>query len=331
MNEEQRDAEVEQLLANAGRAWRETLPPSPDPYPAFARRATVNPASRPGARGVSLAGVLAVVAVAVLVVMSMPRPNGQTGNATPSASPFPTANPTANPGVLTPAEAIDRVVAFVGEPALTADLVANGPNDGNGLAFYEVANAHLTAEVDSQTGAVVSVLFLDSDPPLGEGPTADEAIAIAEAYVVDRGIAVDGMTRTVERKDHGETWEWSVEWVRMAGNVILPDNLAVGVDPFGNVFRFVSYKRPYSSPPAPEVDQATAETYAAEAAFGDEPRTRIDSATLRLLVYPNGGQQLVWQIQVSAWAPGQSGTEPMLHAWVEVDALTGETRTIGLG
>ena len=34
------------------------------------------------------------------------------------------------------------------------------------------------------------------------------------------------MARTVEKMDHGETWEWVAKWVREADGVTLPDYLS---------------------------------------------------------------------------------------------------------
>jgi hypothetical protein len=339
MNDERANPDVDRLLADAGRVWRETLPPGQDAFLEFQHRATGGRKAITGRLLGSFSGLLALIAVVVVIAVSLPRSNQIAG-----ASPSPTVNPSVGPSpsssaaasatprpTLTPSEAIERLVAFVGEPDLTAGLVADGPNEGAAGPYYGLANSHLTASVDARTGTVISVLYLGSQPPGGDGPTADEAVEIAEAYLTWHGISFDGMTRTVERMDHGETWEWVVKWVRQAGNVVLPDLREVGVDPSGHVWRFVSFSRPYTSPALPKIDQATAETYAIQAAFPDEPRTKIESVTLRLMVDPNGHQRLVWEIVVGAWAPGQPGAEPILHTWVEVDAETGETKILALG
>jgi hypothetical protein len=232
-------------------------------------------------------------------------------------------DPTAKPAVLTPTEAIASVVVFVGEPARTGDLTVRDPDGGAAGPFYEVSNSHLVATVDAATGQVISVVFLGSEAPSGDGPTADEAVAIAEAYLTEHGVPIDGMTRTVERKDHGETWEWVVKWVRQVGSVILPDYREVGVDPAGHVWRFYALSQPFASPPAATIGQEAAEAAAKDAAFAGQ-ESRIDSTTLRLKVDADGHQRLVWEITVSAWEASQpSGQEPMLHAFVEVDAQSG--------
>ena len=341
MNDERDNPDFDQLLADAGREWRETLPPSPDPYPEFEHRATRSLVPGTGRVLASLGGVLALVAVAVLVFVSWPRPNQQIAgvspsptNPVPSVSPSPSSSvtPAATPRpVLAPTEAIDRVVAFIGQPDLTADLAADGPNEGAAGPYYDVRNRHLSASVDARTGDVISVLYLGSEQPNGEGPTADQAVAIAEAYLTAHGIPFDGMTRTVERKDHGETWEWVVTWRRERDNIVLPDYREVGVDPSGHVWRFYALTQPYNSPPVAKIDQATAEAYAVQAAFPGESRTKIEGTTLRLKVDPSGQQRLIWEIQVGAWEPGQPSGEPMLHAWVEVDAETGAATVVGRG
>jgi hypothetical protein len=425
MNDERHNPDVDRLLADAGREWREKLPPSPDAYPEFELRAAARTAPRPGRLVASVGGVLALVAVAVLIVLAMPRSNGQIGGASPSPTGWPAVlymenrggpafdvvvngikvatvacggyqtvapgasnipqlpwdlvitrerdgsrllaqhvtelprwfvqmgneplglsdavimgpipptcapgDPTAKPAVLTPTEAIASVVAFVGEPARTGDLAARDPDGGAVGPFYEVSNSHLVATVDAVTGRLISVVFLGSETPSGNGPSADEAVAIAEAYLTDHGVAFDGMTRTVERKDHGETWEWVVKWVRQAGSVVLPDYREVGVDPAGHVWRYYSLSQPYGSPPVATIDQQAAEAAAKEAAFAGQ-ESRIDSTILRLKVAPNGNQRLVWEITVSAWEASQpSGQGPMLHAFVEVDAQSGVATVIARG
>jgi hypothetical protein len=261
--------------------------------------------------------VLFVVGCAGTAMSSPSTESAATATHSPSATP--TAPPATEQHTLTPTDAADRVAAFVGQPGITGDLIVNGPDDAG---LYDVQNSHVVALVDPASGIVLSVLYLGSGNSDGKGPTGDEAIAIAETYLRDHGVDFDGMTRTEQRMDHGETWEWAIQWVRMAGDVILPDSVVVGVNPSGQVFRFGVYQRPYTSPPTPTVDQATAEATARQAAFGDAP-SQIDSTALKLKVDESGNQRLVWEIAVTE--------EPMSHAVVEVDALTGAATIIAVG
>jgi hypothetical protein len=219
----------------------------------------------------------------------------------------------------------------VGDPSLTSDLSAEGPNQGASWHYFDVMGSHVMGAVDADTGTVRSLIFLDHAPPTAKPPTSDEAIAAAEAFLTQHGISFDGMTRTIERLDHGESWEWVVTWQRSAGEVTLPDMREVAVDQSGAVSRFSNFGKPYSSPPPANIDQATAEAAAIEAAFPDVSQTQIESSTLSLKVDADGSQRLVWEVQVTGWIPVGSSTMPIAHAWVEVDAQTGEATVVARG
>jgi hypothetical protein len=139
------------------------------------------------------------------------------------------------------------------------------------------------------------------------------------------------MERSVEKLDHGETWEWVVSWSLSGGDVLLPDSREVGVDQSGHVSRFAQFIQVYSSPPPARIDQAAAEAAAIQAAFPDAPQTQIESAQLKLKVDAAGNQRLVWEIEVTGWVPVGSSTAPMAHAAVEVDAETGAATIVGQG
>ncbi len=228
-------------------------------------------------------------------------------------------------------DAIARVVAFVGDPALTADLTADGPNQGVSWRWYDVMGGHVVAGVDVDTGAVISLMFLDHQPPTATPPTSDQAATAAETFLAQHGISFDGMSQTVEKLDHGDSWEWVVKWSRSAGDVTLPDSREVGVDQSGRVWRFSAFSQAYSSPPPAKIDQPTAEAAAIKAAFPDTPQTQIDSAELKLKVDAGGNQRLVWEIGVTGWVPVGSSTMPIAHALVEVDAQTGAATIVARG
>lgn len=255
------------------------------------------------------------------------------GSPTPSPIPStPTASepPATSTAVLSPEQAIARVVAFVEDPTLTRDFKAEGPEHGARGDFYDVFGTHVHASVDAASGTVVSLLFMDSASPSPHKPTRDDAIAAAEAYLVAHGILFDGMDRSVEYMDHGETWEYVVTWVRHAGNVTLPDSREIGVDQSGHVCRYANYSQPYGSIPVPQIDQAAAEAAAIKIAFEKPSGVRVDSAELRLTVV-SGVQRLVWSIQVTAPLDVGGHSEMADHAWVEVDAITGEATVVGRG
>jgi hypothetical protein len=98
MNAPNQEPDVEQLLARAGRAWRAALPTSDDPYPEFARRATHGRGIYASRLLAPLAGVLGILAVAVLIVVSLPPSNRQLAGASPSpsSSAIPSARPSAS-------------------------------------------------------------------------------------------------------------------------------------------------------------------------------------------------------------------------------------------
>jgi hypothetical protein len=241
--------------------------------------------------------------------------------------------PTASPvRELTSVEAIAAVVAFVDDAGLTSDLAADGPSTGASGPFYDVTGANIAATVDVSTGNVLTLLYTGRGGAGGGRLTGEQAVAIATDFLDSHSVSYDGMTLSVDKVDHGETWEWDVKWDRFAGNILLPDQIQVGVNPAGQVWRWVHHRQPYSSPGVPRIDQATAEAAAIAAAFVDTPQTSIESAQLTLKVDADGGQRLVWEVQVTGWFPQGSGPlVPRDHAFVDVDAETGVATVVGVG
>ena len=349
------EPDVDQLLRSNGTEWRAGLPPTPDPYPNLERRAKGRRPAGASALLAAFAGVLAIVVIGVLVIVSLPPrdqgfaaataspstsattaasvvPTPTSPEETASPAPTPTQTASATDQQVSADEAVAAVVAFVDDPTLTDDLVANGPSPSASGSYYDVTGTHLAATVDAVSGSVISVFFTDSQASGGKGQTSKESIATAEAFLTEHGIAFDGMTQSVEKMDHGETWDWDVKWSRYAGDVLLPDSIEVGITPAGEVFSWAWYRQPYSSPPAAQIDQATAEAAAIAAAFPDAPQTKIESTQLTLKVDADGNQRLVWDVQVTGWVTMSSGPAmPIDHAWVEVDAETGAATVVGVG
>ena len=162
MKSSDREPDVEELLANAGRAWRAALPGSDDPYPEFERRATHGGGIDAHRLLASAAGALGIVVVAVLIIVSLPASNRQLGGASPSTSP-PAASPTPS---ATPSEAVAERPVGIMAATLSADsrqltLSFIGgreykPNDPCSKAY-----AGQASEVDG----VLQAAVLDVTPP----------------------------------------------------------------------------------------------------------------------------------------------------------------------
>ncbi len=246
----------------------------------------------------------------------------------PSASAMP--SPTA--GLVSAEEALASVVAFVGDPALTADLAVEGPNQGAMGPFYEVSGTHVSAAVNATSGDVFTLAFMGIVPAASPAPTEHDAIAAAEAFLTQHGISFAGMTRSVEYMGHGETWEYVVKWVMQVNGVTLPDYREVGVDQSGRVWRYAYLSQPSASIPAPQIDQAVAQAAAIAAAYDDPTDVQVESAELHMDAWPDGAQHLTWEVKLVGPIFTSSGQEMMIdHAWVDVDALTGEAIVVGRG
>jgi hypothetical protein len=226
-------------------------------------------------------------------------------------------------GVLvTSAEAIERVVAFVEAPEQTGDLTVRGPMDGVLIRFYEVVGHEVDATVNAHDGTVATLLMLSSVGTGGPTTDADQAVGVAQEFLTQRQVPFDDLDQTVRLQDHGETSEYVVEWIGHEGDVIVPNSREVGVDSStGRVFRYAYSNRAYDPPPAPTVDRATAETIALRAANGS-PRAQIARSELLITFVPFDVQRLVWHVYVD---------DGISHAVVEVDAETGAASVIGRG
>jgi hypothetical protein len=162
MKSSDREPDVEELLANAGRAWRAALPGSGDPYPEFERRATHGGGIDAHRLLASAAGALGIVVVAVLIIVSLPASNRQLAGASPSPSP-PAASATPSP---TPNQAVAerpvRILAATLSPdsrKLTLSFIGGPeykPNNPCSKAYAGQA---------SEVEGVLQAAVLDVTPP----------------------------------------------------------------------------------------------------------------------------------------------------------------------
>lgn len=238
---------------------------------------------------------------------------------------LPTASPpqSDSPAVLiSPSEAIERVVAFVDAPELTADLAVEGPTAGAWWPSYGVHGRQVSASVNAHDGTITTLLLFANVGFGGATIDADRSVEVAEEFLHQHQVPFDGLDRTVRFQDHGETSEYVVEWIGHQGEIILPDSRVVGVDAStGLVFHFVYMNHPYDPPAEPLVDRATAEAVAVRLATAS-PQAEVDRSELLVTFTPAEVQRLVWQVYV---------TEGFSHWVVEVDAETGAAAVIASG
>ena len=166
MKSSDREPDVEELLANAGRAWRAALPGSDDPYPEFERRATHGGGIDAHRLLASAAGALGIVVVAVLIIVSLPASNRQLAGASPSTSgAIMSASPTASHGATERPGRIIRPVRIMAATLssdsrqLTLSFIGGPeykPNDPCSKAY-----AGQASEVDG----VLQAAVLDVTPP----------------------------------------------------------------------------------------------------------------------------------------------------------------------
>lgn len=230
---------------------------------------------------------------------------------------------------ITADEARARVVEFVGRSDWTSDLTVSGPKDGASMRYYDVTGKNVVAAVNASDGTVTTVLLppnLAVEP--GATVTQEDAVRIAEQFVAEHRIDVGGLDRTVSLEDHGETSEWAVTWQGHAGAVTLPRFCEVGIDTVsGLVFRYVSINHPYDAPGEPTISQADAEAAARMVSGLPE----VDKVELAMAFTDSGAQRLVYTVQLSGPIPGDPVSSVRLHAWVQVDATTGEAKVVAVG
>jgi transcriptional regulator with XRE-family HTH domain len=204
----------------------------------------------------------------------------------------------------------------------SVEVEVSGPQPGANGAYFELRGPTISAAVSAADGRVISVLLLDAMPGSRTVTLSPEdARAKATAYAGARGVSLDGLSAVVELMDHGDSVAYEVTWTKVDRGILLPVTTTMQVDASsGTVFSFLDFRRPFVEPPNPTVSRDLAVASARVAA--SMPRSGVDSARLRVTFAPDGSQQLVWEVALTAG---------ISHALVDVDALTGAAVVVGRG
>ena len=322
------DRRLDDQLRSIGEHWRSTRRlPEERVDPTLFTSASV-PASTKRQLLLSFGGVLTLTVVAVLIVVSLPPRDQGVGMASPpptgvpigsakaSVTPSQSAPAATPPDVVTPAEAIQAVKVFVGDATLTDDLTVYGPTHGASGPFYEVFGQRVDANVNAANGTIVTLLYTGVAQPGKSTIDRDRATQIAQDFVAQHDISVDGLDREIAFADYGDTSEYVVTWVKHEGVAIAPNSREIDVDAAsGRAYRYVSVNRPYEPPPIPQVTKQTAESTAIRAADGSADAS-IGHSELLITFTTTGVQTLVWRVHVNIGITD--------HAIVDVDAVTGQ-------
>lgn len=250
-----------------------------------------------------------------------PGPEQSSGGSAPGSSA--SGNPCAAQTGITRAEAIAAVEAFIGRKLVSPDV--SGPQDSASVSSYQVMEAGVDAWVDAATGRVTSLLKLPVPETTNMALSPAAAQTAATAFLTAHSIPFDGLTPAVTVEDHGCCKFYVVTWQRYVNGVTVPDTRIVKVDPSnGTVFSFTDTREQFGPVASPGIDRAEATRLAAIASGFSNPIV----GDVQLLV--DGGPtfrgRLVWSIKLDDGA-GASAS----HAWIYVDAATGEAKVVGRG
>jgi hypothetical protein len=322
------DGSIDRKLRDAGEAWRSTHPvESAQVDPAVFATAH---APRNSRRLVAaFAGAATLVVAGVLLVVSLPRAHDIAfGSPRPSATvavsvaPSPSVRestspaPTQTAAILTPDQAVAAVTTFVRDPALTDDLEVSGPMEGDPAPFYGVFGRNIDANVSAVDGSVLTLLYLGVSRPGRPTVDIERAKQIAQDFVSEHPVPIDGLDREAAFADYGDTSAYLVTWVKHEGAATAPVSREIDVDgASGRVYRYVSVDTPYARPPTPQISQRAAEDVAVRAADASA-RATIGRSELLITFADTGAQLLVWRVSLNIGVTD--------HAIVDVDAVTGD-------
>ena len=123
--------------------------------------------------------------------------------------------------------------------------------------------------------------------------------------------------------DHGDSCEYHVTWTKRVGDVLVPDNRSVSVNPeTGVVFGFQDHRHPYSQPPAAKVSKSAAIAKAISTVAPGSDATA--TAELQVVFDMSGSQHLVWQVEVTSYiGPASSSSRASDLTAVRVEAIDG--------
>jgi hypothetical protein len=226
-----------------------------------------------------------------------------------------TPDPNWTPPQITAQEAASKAAQFTGVTEMTTEL-----HDGlDGHMFFLATAPGVIAFVDSTSGTVLEVIFVDEmpgsvappSPALTDGPNADAARRQAETYMAARGVAVEGFTATTVFRTVAGAGTYDITWTKTSNGV--PDAFyQVSVNAISaNVYAFLDLRMGLPLT-APVVGGTRAAALAADK-LGLDPG-QVTSTHLSI--------DFSTDVQVSTWAVQVSGTV------VWVDAATGTARLV---
>jgi hypothetical protein len=226
-------------------------------------------------------------------------------------------------------DAASRLASFA--DVSSDGLSVSDPVDGPITRLYVVDGRSISGTVDAHDGHVITLLYAGIAGGSDVSTKADDAVANARAFLDEHGIAFEGLNESVELVDHGDTNEYVVKWERVVDGVIVPDSRLVGVDAAtGRIFRYANVSRAYQAPGKPTIDQSSAIELAVEAS-GLGAAAAVERTELRIAFDAFGKQYLAWRVVLTGPVEGAPAGGPMAHAFVEVNANSGEATILGRG
>jgi len=291
--------------------------------------------SRSAWRAASASAVGAVVLLALIITVGLTlrgsSPGAGSGSQAPGSS---TASRIAAASPIAKAQALAAAEEFIGRPLVSPTV--DDPTDWFGGRCYEIRESGgASFSVDVSTGRVISLMALPFPETTAVNFTPRQAQAAAAAFLTAHGIPFDGLTATVELRDHGCCKEYEVTWQRYVNGASVPDTRRVGVDPAtGNVFSFGDYRVSYAPVPTPAITREDAIARAIKKSGLSSPKIEAVSLTINESpILPAWKGRLVWSVQLSQDVPINPGSSVSYSSayWISVDAITGEAVITGQG
>jgi hypothetical protein len=263
--------------------------------------------------GGRLGAALAMTCMIPILAGCVAEPAAQPGSAPASEA---SAAPTPKPGEISAEVARSRLAVMLGIDATA--LKSDGIVPGRAGDVYVLSGDGLSAQVDARSGRVVLVAKRPSTHTGTAKLTQQDGLSAAERYVSAASRDVTGMTCTATALEAGGLSIWSVEYVRLKGEIELPDRVKVDIDAFdGQLVTYMDLARPYVDPPAPRMTRAVAIQTAIEKSGG---QGKPGGAKLVVMFTASGRQILVWQVSVD----NGTGYGPKVYL---LDDQTGELTT----
>jgi hypothetical protein len=236
---------------------------------------------------------------------------------------------------ISPADAAQRFTAALGQNkgVLAAATSPGAPRvsaaiDGAFETFYQVDSPEGSGFVDVHSGRIIGMAYLGSLPTTKQVLISSaQAEQIAGDFLTSLAVPTTGLTAVVTLVDHGDSCEYQVAWTEHVGDVLVPDNRSVSVNPeTGVVFGFQDHRHPYSQPAAAKVSKAAAIATAISTVAPDGDATA--TADLQVVFDLSGNQYLLWQVEVTSYiGPPSSSIRPSDLTLVRVDAISGSAST----